>query len=210
MSPRREFRRPARLDSEEAQNIVGDQDPAIGSELAHATALALMGVPSGDFDEEALGRLREAIQQEGVDIVAPAWDMSPDFTLPGALWRLYLVLQWHEIDPKVVQFRYAEGLKQVEISGVVDPYGTPDLDMTLRAVSGVMAGAATLEDLPPILESSAALLRLLAAGSKYGSEWITQDDHELATRVTRRPEALLATAGELDESARQARMGQLT
>ena len=98
----RAFRRPASLDQEEAEDIVGDEDPAAESEIAHTTAWALMGVPSGDFDEKATEKLRQSVRSEGVDIIAAAWARSPGFTLPGALWRIYLLCQCHQMNPEVL------------------------------------------------------------------------------------------------------------
>ncbi len=209
MSDKRQFRRPARLEPQDAEAIVGDEDPAAESELAHTTAWALMGVPSGDFDEEAVARLQKTVRDEGVDLVAPAWDRSPDFTLPGALWRLYLVWQWYQLDPEVIKLRFQEGMDQIKIEGVTDPSTVPPMHEVIRGVEGVLAGYAGEKDLAPVLESTAGFLRVLATGVEYGPEWITQDDHVLAHTVTRRPKALLATAAELDESARQAALGEL-
>ncbi len=43
------------------------------------------------------------------------WDLNEhdykllEFTLPGALWRLYLLHEWYHRDPGLVESRYAQG-----------------------------------------------------------------------------------------------------
>lgn len=203
------FRRPAMLDPETAEYIVGDEDPAIGSELAHSTAWALLGQPSVDFSEEDVPKLLEAVRTKGVDIVAASWARSPEFTLPGALWRIYLLYQWYQMSPGVLYERYQEGVAVMKDEDVKDTALVPNLDEVVLAIEGVLAGYATEDDLASVFEVAASVMRVLAASSKYGPRWITEDTHALAHPVTRRPAALLDTATELDESARQARTGTL-
>ena len=203
----RQFHRPASLDPEQAEEIVGDEDPAAESGLAHSTAWALLGVPSEDFSAQDLPRVLSAVREQGVDVLAESWSRSPEFTLPGALWRLYLLLQWNELNPAALTERYAEGLAAMARQD--HDVEAPDLDEVMRAVEATLTGYATDDDLAPVLAAASHVMRVLAASVQYGPEWITTDDHVLAHRVTRRPTALLATADELDESARQARAGTL-
>lgn len=205
----RKFRRPAMLSPEEAEEIVGDVDPADEAEVAHTSAWALMGVPNADFDADAVAHLRDTVREKGVDIVANLWDRSPDFTLPGALWRLYLLWQWHQMDAQVLQERYDEGVAVLRKEHPEELKGVAPLAETIRAIEGVLAGYATEDELAPVLESAALTMRVMAAGITYGPAWITEDKHQLAHPVTRRPYALLDTAKELEESARQARAGTL-
>lgn len=203
------FRRPAMLDPQDAEEIVGDEDPAVESEMAHSTALALMGIASSDFGEDDIPKVLQAVRTQGVDVIAGSWSRSPEFTLPGALWRLYLLWQWHQMNPEILQERYLDGKTAMERQGVANQHTVPDLDEVILAVEGVMGGYATDDDLAPVLEGAAALLRVLATGVSFGPEWITDDQHALAHPVTRRPTALIDTANELEESARQAQAGQL-
>lgn len=205
----RKFHRPAQLDQQEAEEIVGDEDPAVEAEVADTSAWALMGVANEDFDDEAIKRLRETVRREGVDVIAAAWSRSADFTLPGALWRIYLLSQWHQLNPEVLQARYDAGRKEMEQEGVANAETFPPLQEVLAAVKGVLYGYATDDDLAPVFEAVAQTMRVLAAGVEFGPQWITKDDHVLAYTVTRRPQALLDTAKELDVSAHQARLGTL-
>lgn len=204
----RQFKRPASLDQAEAEAIEGDEDPAAESEIAHTTAWALLGVPNADFDEKAVKKLQESVRSEGVDIIAAAWGRSPAFTLPGALWRIYLLWQWHQMNPEVLQDRYDEGIAAMREQGL-DVDGQPPLAEVIRGTEGVLAGYANEDDLAAVLEASAGAMRVMASGIRFGPEWITDEGHVLAHTVTRRPKALLDTADELEESARQAAAGTL-
>lgn len=204
----RKFHRPAMLDPEQAEEIVGDEDPAVESEMAHSTAWALMGVPSADFSADDIPKVLEAVRSQGVDVVAASWSRSPEFTLPGALWRLYLLWQWGQLNPSALYERYQAGLDAMKQHDH-DVASLPNLDEVQLAIEGVLSGYATDDDLAPVLDSAAHAMRVLAASVQYGPEWITDDQHVLAHQVTRRPTALLDTADELEESARQARAGTL-
>ena len=49
-----------------------------------------------------VSRLRETVRTSGVDTIAHVWSRSPEFTLPGALWRVYLLHEWYHRDPLLV------------------------------------------------------------------------------------------------------------
>ncbi len=114
-------RRPAMLDAARAEAIVGDEDPASLSAVAHTAAWALMGIGDETFSDEAVARLRETVRARGVDTIAHVWSRSPEFTLPGALWRVYLLHEWYHRDPILVAERYAEGSRAPIIQGLEAP-----------------------------------------------------------------------------------------
>ena len=192
----RQFHRPARLDPEVAEAIEGGEDPAVASELAHRTAQALVGgfpEPDGARGMEPITRegVVAVVAAHGVDAVAELWADSPATTLPGALWRLFLVREWLRRDPALIARRYAV---------VVDLTGAgPE---ALARLEAALVEARPAPGLAPLLAATADFLRALTAGSD--PVWIEEDTDELAHRVTRRPRALPATADELDEAARRA------
>ena len=229
----RQFRRPARLDPEVAESIEGASDTASSSELAHRAAQALLGGRSlpddshSSYDDGASDDPGEwitrpgvvaAVAAHGVDAVAELWADSPATTLPGALWRLFLVREWIRRDPALIARRYAT---VVDLTGA-DTAATARLEAALgeaRAVpapadlrerlDAVLAGGVedSVTEIAPLITATADFLRALAAGSN--PVWIEDDTDELADRVTRRDSALLATAEELTDSARRAAAGLL-
>jgi hypothetical protein len=209
MSERR-FRRPAMLDPAEAELIEGDEDPAMRSEVAHTTAQALVrGGREGAEDAELVRRLVHLVDTEGLDAIAALWSRSPHTTLPGTLWRLYLLREWVRRDPVAVADRYRLGLDRAEVAGAVagvaEPPGPEEVcDVCDKVLSGLFDG-----DLAVALERAAAFLRVLATGSAMHADWIEEDDDDLAFRVTRRAGALLTTAEELEEAAGLYRAGRL-
>ncbi|RAX18942.1 MULTISPECIES: hypothetical protein [unclassified Actinomyces] len=226
----RQFHRPARLDPEAAENIEGSDDPAVASELAHRAAQALIGgfpedAPETDASVELITRagVVAAVAGHGVDAVAELWADSPATTLPGTLWRLFLVREWIRRDPELVERRYATVVDLTAITSeaaaaaarvrldaaLVDARPAPAPEDVRAALDDVLAGglAGSVPALVPILTATSGFLRALAAGSS--PVWIDDDADELAHRVTRRESALLATADELAEAARRADVGLL-
>ena len=232
----RQFHRPARLDPEVAEAIEGGEDPAVASELAHRAAQALIGgFPGTETEDDPITRsgIVAAVATNGIDDIAELWADSPATTLPGTLWRLFLVREWIRRDPALVARRYATVIDLSALSADAD--GTDSTDSTdstdggalsrfeaaraearpvpspedLRAaLDRVLAGqTGDVVSLTPILRTTAAFLRALAVGSD--AVWIDDDADELADRVTRRDSALLATAAELAEASRRAASGRL-
>lgn len=200
-------RRPAMLDPQAADTIVGDTDPALASELAHTSAWALLGVGDEEFDAATVERLRSSIANEGVDAIAHMWSRSPEFTLPGAMWRIFLLSEWVRRDLALVQQRFTQGLALYNQGGAQP---IPQ-DFTLDAVNGrclaLLNGQATDDDLESICLQAAALMRVLAAGEN--AQWIEDPSDPLAHPVTTRAQALVRTAEELEDAATRARAGAL-
>lgn len=204
----RKPRRPAMLDAQTAERIIGDVDPALRSQAAHTTADVLVRRGrAGAEDPELLARLVSLVDQEGLETIAELWSQSSPTTLPGALWRLYLMREWVRADPRTVADRFRLGRERAEVSGViagvVEPPGPDDVARLADAVlAGVYEG-----DLDVALDRAAAFFRVVATGAALDADVITDDD--LAELVTRRAGALLRTAEELDGAAELWRAGRL-
>lgn len=196
-------RRPASLRQQAAEEIVGNAEMEERSDIAHESALALLGIASDDIDRDAIESLRQTVRSDGPEMLASLWDASPAASLPGALWRIYLLWQWNQMNPQIVEQRYAEGIEAVHGGGKAS---LPD---TLRASEAVLTGRVADDQLAPVLEAAARVMEIMAAGVRYGPRWITEPSSELAHPVTRRPQALLDTAEELMDAARRADRGLL-
>lgn len=203
-------RRPAILSPARAEAIIGDEDPAAASEIAHSTAWALLGIPDEDFDLEAITRLRSLVCAQGPDIVAQLWSRSPEFTLPGTLWRLHLFIEWCERDLPLVKDRYEVG-RQAEIvpAGMEVLSEVPLLGSVIEDAKALLRGELTDDDLERVAVQAGIAMRVLAAGEGGEGSWITDPGDPLAHMVTTRARALLKTAEELDLAAREAAFGNL-
>lgn len=195
-------RRPARLDQQQAEDLPGGIDPAVRSEVAHTTAGAIVRQGrTGADDPELVERLVRLVEAEGLDVVAAMWADSPSGTLPGALWRLYVLREWVRRDPRTVAERYRLGLDAAPVhdavAGVASPPGPDEVREVADAVlSGVYAG-----DLAVALERGAAFCRVLATGAAFDADYLEATDDKAAHRLTRGASSLVRTAEELEEAA---------
>lgn len=198
---RRRPRRPAMLDPQAADELPGELDPALRSEVAHTTAAALVHQGRSTEDPQVVARLVALVETEGLDVVAALWSDSPPQTLPGALWRLYVLREWVRRDPATVADRYRQGVAAVPVhdavAGVAQAPGPQDVRTVADAVlSGVYTG-----DLAVALERAGAFCRVLAAGAAFDADHLDHVDPRGAARMTYGASALLRTAEELEHAA---------
>lgn len=203
------FRRPAMLDMELAEEIVGDIDPAERALIAHETANAVVGQARASQDPELVARLVRLVDEEGVDTVAMMWSKADALTLPGALWRLYMLREWVRQDAAAVARSYHEGVAAAHvrhaIAGVEDPPGPDEVQRLADAIlSGVFAG-----DLAVAMERAGAFCRVVATGAAFEAQ--TDEGHAdaRAHRTTMRAAQLLRTGEDLERSAALWREGRL-
>ncbi|WP_216430774.1 hypothetical protein [Arcanobacterium phocae] len=180
------FRRPAQLRPEQLEVIDGDVNIEAKLELAYATAHALIPFDA-DIDDVVTARLHQVIANEGIDVVAESWVDTPETSLPGILWRGYLLREWIRRFPDDVQQRFSATQKAgVEHAGVLGPIGIKKL--WDRVFSGSFDG-----DFLDVVRQSARFTDFIASVEPL---WISDDDHPLATEVTRRNTAMARTAQE--------------
>lgn len=206
MTTQRTPRRPAMLDAEQAENIPGAEDGARSSEVAHLVAQTLVGIEK-DSDQN-VQHLRELLESGGVDTVSELWSALPANTLPGTLWRLYLVYQWYLRDPDLVNERFQQGISTLEI-GEAAPVERSDKTVStlMEELAALWEAKTSITGLGPLLDKVADFLHVLASG--VSAEWIKDARDELADPVTLRPQALLQTASDLKLSARMAKANRL-
>lgn len=103
MNQPRKFRRPAMLSAEQTEAIQGTEDPAESSIVAYEAARAFID-PHATDEHSADIRLKAA--GEGPDEFAPLWQGQPGSTIPGILWRCYVMLQWWDADAAAIRAHY--------------------------------------------------------------------------------------------------------
>lgn len=189
------------LDPRDAEELPGEIDPALRDQIAHTTAAAIVHGARASEDPEVVGRLIRLVETEGLDVVSGLWADSAPATLPGALWRLYVLREWVRRDPETVTLRYRLGVDaapvQEVVAGVASPPGPQDVRELADAVlSGVFAG-----DLAVALERAAAFCRILATGAAFDADTREVADPGSALRMTRGASSLLRTAEELEHAA---------
>jgi hypothetical protein len=198
------------LDARRAEELVGDVDPALLSEAAHTSAGALVhGGRLRSEDPDLVARLVALVDDEGLDAIASLWSRSPADTLPGALWRLYLLREWVRRDPRTISDRYRLGVQRAEVAGAVAGVAGPPGPAEVVALADAVLTGVYSADVAVALERAGSFLRVLATGSALDADWIEGSDEEQAVRVTRRASALLTTAEELERAAELWRHGRL-
>lgn len=189
------------LDMEMADQIVGDIDPADRGLIAHETALALVSQARASQDPELTARLVRLVDEEGIETVAMMWSKAGAHTLPGALWRIYMLREWVKYDAESVARTYHHGVHaaavRAAIAGVEDPPGPSEVKaLADNVLSGVFSG-----DLAVALERAGAFCRVVATGAAYEAE--SDDGHQdrRAHQTALRAAQLLRTGEDLERCA---------
>ncbi|MDR1392421.1 MAG: hypothetical protein LBJ62_00380 [Bifidobacteriaceae bacterium] len=210
-TPLPRFKRPVMMDPFAAGQLPGGVDPAVQAELAHSSAQALVtrARRQAPSDPAMVRRLLDLVQAEGVEIIAGLWAQSPADSLPGALWRVYMLREWVRRDPSTVAERYKAGVSRQAVAQVVagaeDPPGPDEMIKLADAVlSGVFTG-----DLDVALSRAGAFARIVATGSAMEADWMHETRSDEASVLTGRAAALLDNAEALDRAARRWRRGDL-
>ncbi|MDR6939346.1 hypothetical protein [Arcanobacterium hippocoleae] len=191
-------RRPAQLQPEQVELIQGDADTAFSSELAHASAQAIVPLSSEHFlDVQTIERVKMLIAAEGVDALAETWVMLPADTLPGILWRGYLLREWVRRFTQEVQLRYAASEKYFSQQDAEKVKLVARPEKILAAWNEVFMGDYR-KDFALVLRDSARFCDFL--GSVVPA-WIADEAHPLATSVTLRDTAMLRVAQEFQDAA---------
>ncbi|OFS67825.1 hypothetical protein HMPREF3167_06980 [Trueperella sp. HMSC08B05] len=184
-------RRPAQLKPEQVEMIEGGADTAATSELAHTSAQAI--VPLGrthEEDPEVRERVLALITDEGVDTIAESWVSSPEESLPGVLWRGFLLSEWIRRYPQEAEERFAAARLALadDEPEKAEQVAAP---REVRALWDEVFKGSFTGDFAGVLRASARLTDFLG---RVQPTWISSDDHPMATEVTRRDTAMLRTA----------------
>ena len=194
----RDFHKPVRRPAEVFDRLFAAEDPAEVSRVAHSTAHALLARVRQDPTGEVVDRLVSFTDEHGIDDLAELWSRSPARTLPGALWRLYLLQLMIHDDPRTAALLYERGriaLDSVDpvIAGAPIPAGPDELialvDMILR---GLFEG-----DFAIALERAAAFCRVQASGATHVADDYEATEPERASTLTTRALRLTDYAGDL-------------
>jgi hypothetical protein len=176
-------------------------DPALLAEVAHRTAEVLVrGVRNSD-DEKVAERVTKLADEYGLDQLADLWSDSPADSLPGVLWRLYLLRSWVHAHAETVAREYAAGSTHAEVdavvAGVADPPGPTEV---CAMVDAVLRGVAT-GDFATTLDRASSFARIVATGRAH----LADEGHDEIRSASR----LLEMADQLQTAARAERAGNL-
>ncbi|MEO8528958.1 MAG: DNA-directed RNA polymerase subunit beta [Pseudolysinimonas sp.] len=201
-----EFHKPALFGGSEFESFVGGDDPAKVIRIAHESAHALLHRARSSGDPEIVDRLVHYTDEHGLDALAELWARSASNTLPGALWRIYLVRLLIHQDPEGVSLLFQRGTEVLStidpvVVGAPTPAGPDEItELADRILRGVFDG-----DFALALDRAAAFCRVTAAGATSVADDQDAASPDRATELTTRALRLTTTANELSACARLAR-----
>ena len=185
-------RRPAFFSPSALEAHGGAYDPTEEIHVAHETALALVHAGRAAADPAVTSKLVALVDEIGLSTLAELWSQRPARSLPGALWRLYVLREWVRRVPEEASREYAAGIRFTGpnhvVAGAADPPGPDEMSRVIDEVlRGVFEG-----DLAVALERAAAFCRVVSAGRAD----ISTGDHsaEQAANVLEMAEDLTVSA----------------
>ncbi|WP_217181992.1 hypothetical protein [Streptomyces sp. AC495_CC817] len=197
-----QHRRPVRRPSSAFDNIVGAHDPAEETRIAHATASALLTRVRADESGVSAERLVAFTAEHGIDEIAELWSTAPSRTLPGALWRLYLVQLAIHSDPQTAALLYERGRVELASADALIA-GAPvpaDPDEIVVLIDTILRGAFR-GDFAVALDRAAAFCRVQSSGATHTADDYEATEPERASELTTRALRLSSYAQDLSASA---------
>ncbi|MGW8484603.1 DNA-directed RNA polymerase subunit beta [Microbacterium sp. NPDC055903] len=204
-----EFHRPVRRPNGSFDNLVGSFDPAEVTRVAHATASALLA--RAREDELSAERLIAFATENGIDEIAELWSTSPARSLPGVLWRLYLLQLAVRADPATSALLYERGRVELPtVDAAVAGAPVPASPDELVALVDTILRGAFRGDFAVALDRAAAYCRVQASGATHTADDYEQTEPERASELTGRALRLSSYADDLASAAGDWRRGILT
>jgi hypothetical protein len=207
----REFHKPVRRPAELFDRRFAAEDPAEVSRVAHSTAHALLSRAREDPDGEVVDRLVAFTAEHGIDDIAELWSRSPSRSLPGTLWRLYLIQLMIHDDPHTAALLYERGRVEIVsvdpvVAGAPTPAGPDELvDLVDTILRGLFQG-----DFAVALDRAAAFCRVEASGASHLADDYEATEPERASALTTRALRLADYATDLTACAALWRRESLT
>ncbi len=205
-----EFHKPTLFWGSKFETFEGGDDPAQISRAAHETAGALLSRVRQDPQPAVVERLVAYTDEHGIDAIAELWSSANSRSLPGVLWRIYLMRMLVRQDAVGVSYLYQRGSEVVTtidplVAGATTPTGPGELgELADHILRGVFDG-----DFAVALERAAAFCRVTAAGATSVADDVELSSPERATELTTRALRLTQTAAEFTTCARLWRSGSL-
>ena len=205
-----QFHKPTQYSGDKFDEFEGGEDPAQILRVARDTAHALVLRARDTDDPAVIDRLVAYTDQHGIDAVAELWARSSPTTLPGALWRIYLIRVLIRQAPDDISYLFQRGSEVLPtidtvVAGAPLPTGPDEItalaDQILR---GLFRG-----DFAVALDRAAAFCRVTSAGCTSVADDVDAITPERATELTTRALRLSITANEFASCARLYRQGTL-
>ena len=205
-----EFHKPTQYSGDKFDEFQGGEDPAQIMRVAHDTAAALVNRARDTDDEAVIDSLVAYTDEHGLDALAELWARSSPRSLPGALWRIYLVRLLIRQDPEGTSFLFQRGSEvlatiDTAVAGAVMPTGPEEITaLADEILRGLFRG-----DFATALDRAAAFCRITAAGCTSVADDADLVNSERATDLTTRALRFTQMGEEFTSCARLHRAGSL-
>ncbi|HEY2643284.1 MAG TPA: DNA-directed RNA polymerase subunit beta [Galbitalea sp.] len=205
-----DFHKPTQYSGDKFDTYEGGEDPAQIHRVAHETAHALVNRARENDDPAVLERLIAYTDEHGIDAIAELWARSNARSLPGALWRIYLLRLLIRQDPAGTSQLFQRGSEVLQtidtaVAGAPMPTGPEEI----TALADDILRGAFVGDFGVALDRAAAFCRICAAGATSIADDADPINPERATELTSRADRFALTAEELSACARLQRSEQL-
>ncbi|MCU1545329.1 MAG: DNA-directed polymerase subunit beta [Homoserinimonas sp.] len=205
-----EFHKPTKFSGSKFESMVGGEDPAHISRVAHETANALLSRVRERPEPEVVERLVAFTDDHGIDAIAELWSRSSPRSLPGALWAIYLLRTLTRQDAVESSYLYQRGTEVAVtidplVAGATSPTGPEEITLLAdQILRGLFQG-----DFAVALDRAAAFCRITALGATSVADDSEVAAPDRATALTTKALRLSHMATELVSCARLWRAGSL-
>ncbi|KAA8819225.1 hypothetical protein CSQ85_05890 [Bifidobacterium rousetti] len=151
----------------------GGSDPGMVNEIAHSSAASLLDRVRHSEDPEVVARVLTVVERNGVDEIAELWSSSPSDSLPGVLWRLYMLRTWMRSRRDAIArlWRVGEPVA-TSASAIAGVDQAPTEDDIARLADSILSGAFT-GDFAVAMERAAAFTDVVALGLRVEARRLT-------------------------------------
>jgi hypothetical protein len=205
-----DFHKPTQYSGDKFDTYEGGEDPAQILRVAHDTAHALVNRARENDDPQVLDRLIAYTDEHGIDAIAELWARSSPRSLPGALWRIYLVRLLIRQDPEGTALLFQRGSEVLQtidtvVAGAPMPTGPDEITaLADEILRGVFVG-----DFGVAMDRAAAFCRVCASGATSIADDADFTSDERAAELTARADRFALTGDEFATCARLQRAGTL-
>ncbi|WP_226963511.1 hypothetical protein [Nostocoides sp. F2B08] len=200
-------RRPVHFGPEAMEEYGGlTPDPADLVEAAHQSAALVV---AAGRDAASTERFIALVDEVGLSTLAELWSERPARSLPGVLWRLYVIREWIRRDPERASREYTAGMRFAEahhaVAGSAEPPGPVEVGLVADEIlRGVYSG-----NVATAFDRASAFCHVVASGRAELADGADIDDPADGTRQTTQAAAMQSTALDLQACARLWRAGEL-
>ncbi len=178
--------------------------------MGHLSAAALLDRVHHSMDPVIVRRVLTLVDTEGVDIIAQLWsDCEPD-SLPGILWRLYLLRSWVRKDGERIATLWNAGEPRATAASAITGIDqTPSAGDIARTADSILSGAFT-GDFAVALDRAASFTEVIATGLRMdASRNHPDDDPDGKARLLHTSSNLRTTSSTFRRGASLWRRGRL-